>query len=41
MKVDELINQLIFGKITISQALQLSRIEYAKKLTEESLNWIN
>lgn len=41
MKVDELINQLIFGKITISQALQLSRIEYVKKITEESLNWIN
>lgn len=41
MKVDELIKQLIFGKITISQALQLSRIEYVKKITEESLNWIN
>ena len=34
MKVDELINQLILGKITISQALQLSRIEYVKKITE-------
>ena len=34
MKVDELINQLIYRKITISQALQLSRIEYVKKITE-------
>lgn len=41
MKADELIHQLILGSITISQALQLSRIEFSKELAEESLNWIN
>lgn len=39
-KIEELINQVILEKITLSQALQLTKVSYAHLLTEDALAWV-
>lgn len=40
MKIEELINQIILDKVTLSQALQLTKVSYAHLLSDETLIWI-
>lgn len=40
MDAQEILSQLIFGKITVSQALQLTRLYYSDLISDKSLKWI-
>lgn len=40
MKVEELINQIILEEVTLSQALQLTKVSFAHLLSEDSISWV-
>lgn len=40
MKIEELLSKLILDKISVFQALMLTKLYYSKQLSEESIQWI-